>query len=549
VDGTVVANCVGFVSAALGRGVGVFAGGDDPEQLATASKTDVKHKETTTNTLARFMAITPLWAPKNHFKSQIARDAAGNTYILSAPFSPADKEIGLLFDARNPATGQEFDAEGRLAWIDYNKFDQDTSSDLVYYDFNGDCIVDGRDVAAFSPHYNKNIQMDGNWDARFDLTNNGVVNGQDVAKMNTAYATTCPHFIYDYVGNLVRVASNAAGTPSPFAKTLLGGIYERKADGTVTKYYNFDGRRVAMSVQPSGGSVTTYYLAMDHHGDTAYVLNATGTVLSHTRYYPYGQIWTQEGSAVTDKMFDGYTKLGQISGLNYAGARFYSADLGLFLSRDPIPGYPANLPSLNPYMYVRANPESARDPSGSVLEPEIGGGGGGGWGEGAGYGFFMEGDEWTWESAAEADTPAEYVEEPTGAYEPEAGYTEEFSDVGADNVQTGYVEAKKWPAAKLGSAGGPTAGGRFSWTVRKAAWNAEDNPGRVCFYCRQSADEVDHIIPRSRGGNATLDNAQLVCKFCNASKGNRSFPVNAPPGFEGDWPPPWWHNIQAGEQQ
>lgn len=52
--------------------------------------------------------------------------------------------------------------------------------------------------------------------------------------------------------------------------------------------------------------------------------------------------------------------------------------------------------------------------------------------------------------------------------------------------------------------------------------------------------QVDHAIPRSVGGNATLENAQTTCPWCNASKGARDFPVNPPPGFRGIWPPPWW---------
>jgi hypothetical protein len=75
--------------------------------------------------------------------------------------------------------------------------------------------------------------------------------------------------------------------------------------GTVTKYYEFDGRRIAMS---SAGTVS--YLAQDQHGNTAYVLSSSGTVVSHTRYYPYGQAWTQENTSPTSKLFEGYTPEG-----------------------------------------------------------------------------------------------------------------------------------------------------------------------------------------------------------------------------------------------
>ncbi|MCY3959311.1 MAG: HNH endonuclease signature motif containing protein [Chloroflexi bacterium] len=34
--------------------------------------------------------------------------------------------------------------------------------------------------------------------------------------------------------------------------------------------------------------------------------------------------------------------------------------------------------------------------------------------------------------------------------------------------------------------------------------------------------EVDHIVPKSKGGTDSLDNLQLLCGHCNKVKGNRS---------------------------
>ncbi len=58
--------------------------------------------------------------------------------------------------------------------------------------------------------------------------------------------------------------------------------------------------------------------------------------------------------------------------------------------------------------------------------------------------------------------------------------------------------------------------------------------------------QVDHAIARANGGNATLDNAQTACPFCNASKGAREFPVNPPPGYEGPFPPPHFDPFGGG---
>jgi len=52
----------------------------------------------------------------------------------------------------------------------------------------------------------------------------------------------------------------------------------------------------------------------------------------------------------------------------------------------------------------------------------------------------------------------------------------------------------------------------------------KDSNGR-CALCGISAKErpldVDHIIPRSRGGNNELSNLQALCSKCNRSKGNK----------------------------
>lgn len=68
-----------------------------------------------------------------------------------------------------------------------------------------------------------------------------------------------------------------------------------------------------------------------------------------------------------------------------------------------------------------------------------------------------------------------------------------------------------------------------------------NNPS-TCVYCRMETDrpQIDHVIPRARGGNATIENAQTTCPWCNPSKGARDYPVNPPSGYEGPWPPPWW---------
>jgi hypothetical protein len=61
--------------------------------------------------------------------------------------------------------------------------------------------------------------------------------------------------------------------------------------------------------------------------------------------------------------------------------------------------------------------------------------------------------------------------------------------------------------------------------------------GRVCAYCGTDEGEmhIDHIIPRSKGGDHSLDNLQVLCKPCNQAKGAKEtfFPTQGatPPVF------------------
>lgn len=66
-------------------------------------------------------------------------------------------------------------------------------------------------------------------------------------------------------------------------------------------------------------------------------------------------------------------------------------------------------------------------------------------------------------------------------------------------------------------------GEQFGWENVKMYVRARD--GYTCQYCGVVAPrdlEVDHIVPRSRGGSNRPDNLVAACHSCNAEKGNRT---------------------------
>lgn len=43
-----------------------------------------------------------------------------------------------------------------------------------------------------------------------------------------------------------------------------------------------------------------------------------------------------------------------------------------------------------------------------------------------------------------------------------------------------------------------------------------------CQYCGGPAENIDHVVPRSKGGQHTWENVVAACRRCNTRKGNRS---------------------------
>lgn len=60
---------------------------------------------------------------------------------------------------------------------------------------------------------------------------------------------------------------------------------------------------------------------------------------------------------------------------------------------------------------------------------------------------------------------------------------------------------------------------RRSHLCTKSAIKARD---KMCGYCGGQAETVDHILPRSRGGALTWENAVAACLRCNHRKADRT---------------------------
>jgi RHS repeat-associated protein len=169
-------------------------------------------------------------------------------------------------------------------------------------------------------------------------------------------------------GSLGRIAGGLTSSSS----VLISDLYEKRDNGDVVKYYYADNLRIAMRQVDNNDNV--YYMTQDNVGSTALVTDLHGNSLANIHYSPFGQMALTQyvnGGAPRDldRYFAGYLRIGDKTDVYYAAARFYSADVGRFLSPDPVASANyANPQSLNPYSYVLNNPLTLTDPTGAVLQ-------------------------------------------------------------------------------------------------------------------------------------------------------------------------------------
>ncbi len=154
----------------------------------------------------------------------------------------------------------------------------------------------------------------------------------------------------------------AGKTVNGLAFTLYGGrawwdrAGVRRAVHEVTKYYEFNGQRIA---RRQDGVLT--YLHTDHLGSTLLATNSSGAMVGEHRYRAYGSRRGGDELATdhrfTSQKYDG-------TGLYYYNARYYDPALGTFISPDTIVPDPTLVSDYNRFAYTRGNPQKYSDPTG-----------------------------------------------------------------------------------------------------------------------------------------------------------------------------------------
>jgi RHS repeat-associated protein len=232
----------------------------------------------------------------------------------------------------------------------------------IDYSGNNNTSTDTVNVAA--GHGTTNILRfddNGNTDT---VTNPSVIYSWDAADrlVKIIKGTTTIEFIYDGLSRRV-------------AEKLNGIIIKRWVwCGTeLCEERNATGSTVTRRFFPQGEQIngTNYYFTRDHLGSVREMTDASGKLITRYDYDPYGRRTRLSGNVNADFGFTGHY-LDTLSNLYLAPYRAYDANLGRWLSRDPI-GERAG-PDL--YRYVLNNPSNRYDPTG-LIEVQVTGGIGG----------------------------------------------------------------------------------------------------------------------------------------------------------------------------
>lgn len=159
--------------------------------------------------------------------------------------------------------------------------------------------------------------------------------------------------IYGYDGNAKRIKIDKSGSVEYTLYDLSGRMVYSERAAKQTDYLSLNGQQVVELRQVSGATTPTY-LHPDLLGSPRLATDAAKAVAWREHFDPFGQ----KLNGVADKI--GYTGHAhdQESGYTYMQARYYDAQVGRFLSTDPVDD------DFSLYAYVSNNPLNRTDPTG-----------------------------------------------------------------------------------------------------------------------------------------------------------------------------------------
>jgi RHS repeat-associated protein len=189
-------------------------------------------------------------------------------------------------------------------------------------------------------------------------------------------------YSYDHANRLTSVTSGTLTTE--FVYNGAGDRVARTVDGVTSEYVLDPAAGLTQVLQETTGGQTTSYLygadllAQYDSGTWAYhvddglgsvrqLADPTGQVVQGYSFSPFGVPLGESGGepyGYTGEQWDAS------AGLVFLRARYYSPQIGRFITEDQAPGYVRIPKSLHVYVYAWNNPALLTDPSGWQVPPE-----------------------------------------------------------------------------------------------------------------------------------------------------------------------------------
>jgi RHS repeat-associated protein len=262
----------------------------------------------------------------------------------------AGSESPLLYTFGYDDANQVLSATVTNGAAQVNRFDYS-------YDVLGNRLTEQTGTANYVATYNALNQISTTTAPAVPRTNEWDAANRLVA-VNTGNQRT--EFAYDGLSRLASIRLLTNGTQASLRRFIWYGNHiceERDAAGTVTKRFFANGVRIE-----SGSNAGSYYYTRDHLGSIREVTDSGGNVRARYAYDPYGRRVRLLGDIDADFGFAGMFWAAEAN-LNVTRFRSYDAELGRWLSRDPLPGAEVR-EGPNLYAYVGNRPINARDPEG-----------------------------------------------------------------------------------------------------------------------------------------------------------------------------------------
>lgn len=254
----------------------------------------------------------------------------------------------FTYDALNRLTNWT-DAAGAITAYEYDAAGNITKKGSKTYTYNAANEITN---SGFTYDANGNLTSDGNFNYQYNSEN------QLTKATKVSDGSTVATYEYDYRG-LRTSKTTASGTIRYHWDDQDRLVRESDASGNTIALYAYAGDEL-VSIEKGGA---TYYTHTNHRGDILAITDVNKNRVATYKYGPWGELISKTGTFDIPFRYAGYYYDGE-TGMYYLKARYYSPELGRFLTEDTFRGFNGNPKSLNLYAYCEGSPLTLTDPSG-----------------------------------------------------------------------------------------------------------------------------------------------------------------------------------------